>query len=106
MKLKTLAVDLAKTTFYVVGFDADNRPSWRKKLSRRQVGSFIARQAPALIAMEACASAHYWARRFKQYGHQIKLLPPQHVKAYLRGQKNDYNDAQAIGEAAIHGSIR
>ncbi len=106
MKLKALAIDLAKNTFYLVGFDAENQPAWRKKLSRRQLESVIARQAPTLIAMEACASAHHWARRFSQYGHQIKLLPPQHVKAYLRGQKNDYNDAQAIGEAACHGAIR
>lgn len=106
MKLKTLAIDLAKNTFYLVGFDSDNRPAWRKKLSRRQLESVVARQELSVIAMEACASAHHWARQFRHYGHQVKLLPPQHVKAYLRGQKNDYNDAQAIGEASIHGVIR
>ncbi|MBN48077.1 MAG: IS110 family transposase [Spongiibacteraceae bacterium] len=106
MKLKTLAIDLAKNTFYLVGFDDDNRPSWRKKLSRQQLEIFVARQEPSLIAMEACASAHHWARRFRHYGHQVKLLPPQHVKAYLRGQKNDFNDAQAIGEASIHSATR
>lgn len=106
MKLKTLAIDLAKNTFYLVGFCEDNQHAWRKKLSRRQLESFIAKQEPRVIAMEACASGHHWARRFKSAGHQVKLLPPQHVKAYLRGQKNDYNDAQAIGEASIHGVTR
>ena len=56
--------------------------------------------------MEACASAHYWARLFEGLGHTVLLLPPRHVKAYLRGQKNDYNDAQAIAEAAYHGALR
>lgn len=106
MKLKTLAIDLAKNTFYLVGFDADNKPSWRKKLSRQQLESFIVKQETSVIAMEACASAHHWARRFRHHGHQVKLLPPQHVKAYLRGQKNDFNDAQAIGEASIHSATR
>lgn len=106
MKLKTLAIDLAKNTFYLVGFDLGNQPVWRKKQSRRQLEIFIAKQEPHLIVMEACASAHHWARRFSQLGHQVKLLPPQHVKAYLRGQKNDYNDAQAIGEASLHGVTR
>lgn len=106
MKHKTLAIDLAKNTFYLVGFNSNNKPDWRKKLTRRQLASFIARQEPLNIAMEACASAHHWARLFTQQGHQVKLLPPQHVKAYLRGQKNDYNDAQAIGEASIHDAVR
>lgn len=56
--------------------------------------------------MEACGSSHYWGREFQKLGHEVQLLPAQHVKAYLRGQKNDYNDALAIAEASQHGSIR
>lgn len=106
MKLKTIGIDLAKNTFFLVGLDVHNKPAWRKKLSRSQLAIFLAKQEPSIVVMEACSSAHHWARLFTTYGHTIRLLPPQHVKAYLRGQKNDYNDALAIAEASVHSTIR
>lgn len=106
MKLNTVAIDLAKNSFYVVGFGANNKPLWRKKFNRQGFARFAAKHERSKVVMEACAGAHYWGRRFIDHGHEVELLPPQHVKAYLRGQKNDYNDAQAIGEASIHGVIR
>jgi len=106
MKLNTVAIDLAKNSFYVVGFGANNKPLWRKKFNRKGFARFAVKHERSKMVMEACAGAHYWGRRFSEHGHEVELLPPQHVKAYLRGQKNDYNDAQAIGEASIHGVIR
>lgn len=106
MKLNTIAIDLAKNSFYVVGFGTGSKPQWRKKLTRKALVRFMATRERSKIVMEACGGAHDWGRRFGAGGHEVELLPPQHVKAYLRGQKNDYNDAQAIGEASLHGAIR
>ena len=106
MKLNTIAIDLAKNSFYIVGFGTSNKPQWRKKLTRKALTRFMATQERSKVVMEACSGAHDWGRRLGAYGHDVELLPPQHVKAYLRGQKNDYNDAQAIGEASLHGAIR
>ncbi|MDG9672362.1 IS110 family transposase [Hahella sp. CR1] len=100
-KHKTVGLDLAKSVFHLIGSDGE-----RRKLKRSQVLRYFAQQEKSVVVMEACGSAHYWGREFKALGHDVQLLPPQHVKAYLRGQKNDYNDAQAILEAALHGRIR
>lgn len=100
-KVTTYGLDIAKEIFHLVGEDGS-----RKKLRRKEVLAFLAQKEPGLVALEACGSAHYWAREIRACGHEVKLLPPQHVKAYLRGQKNDYNDATAIAEAALVGRIR
>jgi transposase len=102
----TIGVDLAKHVFFAVALDDQGQRDSRKKLRRAEVERFFAQQPPARIALEACASAHYWARRLMALGHEVVLLPPQHVKGYLRGQKNDYNDAEALAEALQHGRIR
>jgi len=102
----TIGLDLAKNTFYAVALNARGKRQWRKKLTRKRMWSHFARMPACRIAMEACGSAHYWARKLKAQGHEVLLLPPQHVKGYLRGQKNDYNDAEAIAEACLHGRIR
>lgn len=68
--------------------------------------SYMAQQNQSVVAMEACASSHFWGREIVKLGHTVQLLPAQHVKGYLRGQKNDYNDAQAIVETCQHGAIR
>lgn len=101
-----IGLDLAKSVFHAVKLDRHGKLTWRKKLSRAQLKRHFANRQSTRIAMEACASAHYWARLFEDLGHTVLLLPPRHVKAYLRGQKNDYNDAQAIAEAAYHGALR
>ncbi len=105
-KHTTVGLDLAKNTFAVVVLDGEGRECSRKTLKRRQVLAFMAKQCEAVVAMEACASAHHWARVLQARGNQVVLLPPQHVKGYLRGQKNDYNDALAIAEACQHGRVR
>ncbi len=105
-KHTVIGIDLAKNVFHVVILNRVGKPLQRKKFKRGQLPDFIARQEPARIAMEACGSAHYWARQFRAQGHEVVLLPPQHVRGYLRGQKNDYNDALAIAEACLHDRIR
>jgi transposase len=100
MKRNTIGLDLAKNIFHVVGFSDRNKQIFRKQLRRRQVVNWFAQQPTSLVVMEACGSAHYWARTLMALGHEVKLIAPQHVKAFLRGQKNDYNDAMAIAEAA------
>jgi len=101
-----IGLDLAKDIFHIVGINKVGKQQKKKKLKRTQLSRFFVQLPTCKVAMEACASAHYWARELSAMGHEVMLLPPQHVKAYLRGQKNDYNDAKAIAEAAHHGAIR
>ncbi|NTU65011.1 MAG: IS110 family transposase [Chloroflexi bacterium] len=99
MQITTVGLDLAKNTFHLVGLDANGHEVMKKQMSRAQVLRYFINRPPCLVGMEACAGAHYFARTLSRHGHTVKLIPPQYVKAYLRGQKNDYNDARAIGEA-------
>ncbi len=99
MKRNTLGLDLAKNIFHVVGYDYRGKQILRKQLRRKQVTSWFAQQPLCLVGIEACGGAHYWARTLIAMGHEVKLIAPQHVKAFVRGQKNDYNDAAAIAEA-------
>ena len=105
-KSTTIGIDLAKDVFFIVVLDQRGKQVRRKKLRRREVLPFLANYPEAVVAMEACSGAHYWARQIEALGQLVQLLPAQHIKGYLRGQKNDYNDAEAIGEAAQHGRIR
>lgn len=100
-KIKTLGIDLAKTVFQLHGVDEHGVVVLRRQLKRTQLLSFLAQLPACLVAMEACASAHYWGRQFKTLGHQVKLIPPQYVKPFVRGHKTDRNDAQGICEAAL-----
>jgi transposase len=104
--IMTVGLDLAKNRFYAVALNRHGKRQWRKCLNRRQLTNYFAQLPASHVAMEACGGAHYWARTLEALGHEVVLLPPQHVKAYLRGQKNDYNDAEAIAEAHLHGRIR
>ena len=106
MKITTIGLDIAKNVFHVVELDQHGKQILRKKLRRSQLMRFFVQHPVCMVAMEACGGSHYWAKEFKAMGHKVKLLPPQHVKGYLRGQKNDYNDAMAIAEACQHGHIR
>lgn|GEM_PF-3495622 len=99
MNITTVGLDLAKNVFHLVGVDTVGKEQVKKRLSRSQVLNYFANLPGCRIGMEACASAHYFARELTRLGHEVKLIPPQYVKAYLRGQKNDYNDARAIAEA-------
>ena len=106
MKITTIGLDIAKRFFHVVCCNKQGRLVKKKMLFRTQVLSFFQSQPTCLVALEACATSHYWAREIKQCGHRVKLIPPQHVKAFLIGNKNDYNDAFAIVIAANQPHIK
>lgn len=95
----TIGLDLAKSVFQVHGVDADGAVTIRRQLKRKDVPAFFAKLAPCLIGMEACGTAHYWARELKKLGHRVKLIPAKDVKAYVRRGKTDAADAEAICEA-------
>ena len=105
-EITTIGLDLAKHTFHVVGCTRHGKAVVRKMLRRGQVRAYFANLPGCVVGMEACASAHYWARELRALGHEVRLIPAQYVKAYLRGNKNDYNDARAIAEAASRADIR
>jgi transposase len=105
-KITTIGLDLAKHVFHVVGCDRHGEMIQKKMLKRFQVSNYFANLSPCLVGMEACASAHYWARVLVALGHQVKLIPPQYVKAFVRGNKNDYNDALAIAKAVTQPEMR
>jgi len=106
MKTITIGIDLAKSVFQVHGVDAVGAVTIRKKLRRAEVLKFFASLGPCLVGMEACATAHFWARELSRLGHEVRLMPPSYVKAYLRRQKNDAADAEAICEAVTRPSMR
>jgi transposase len=105
-ELSTVAIDLAKKVFHLVGTDTTGNILWRKRLSRNALMPFIAQLPPVLIGMEACGGAHYWARRFREHGHEVKLMAPQFVKPYVKSNKNDTRDAEAIAEAVTRPTMR
>jgi transposase len=105
-KITTIGLDLAKNVFHVVGCDAHGKRVRRKQLRRGQMLRYFANLPPSLVGMESCASASYWARELQALGHAVKLIPPQYVKPYVRGNKNDYNDALAIAEAVVQPQMR
>lgn len=100
MATKIIGIDLAKTVFQLHGADDQGRATVRKRLSRSQLKEFIANHPRVIVAMEACSGANYWARVIAAYGHDARLIAPQFVKPYVRGNKTDGNDAAAICEAA------
>lgn len=95
-----IGVDLAKAVFQVHGASMTGEPRFRKKLSRQSFSEFMATQPPALVVMEACGSAHHWAREMIRLGHEVKLIAPHYVKPFVKRQKNDAADAEAIVIAA------
>src|SRR6266704_3888571 len=106
MQVTTIGLDIAKNVFQVHGIDANEKVAVRKQLRRSQVIAFFAALAPCLIGMEACATAHYWARELTELGHTVRLMPPQYVKAYVKRNKNDAADAAAICEAVRRPTMR
>ena len=105
-KITTVGLDLAKQVFHLVCCDGRGKVVGKRQLRRAQVLGYFANLAPCRVGMEACAGAHYWARELEQLGHAVKLLPPRFVKAFVRGNKNDYNDALAIAEAVVRPEVR
>lgn len=106
MNIKRIGLDLAKQVFQVHGVDYQEKVVLRKQLRRNQMLAFFRQLTPCLIGMEACSSAHYWARELQKMGHTVKLMAPQFVKPYVKGNKNDANDAEAICEAVSRPNMR
>src|SRR5262245_1913182 len=106
MQISTIGIDLAKTVFQVHGVDAADKPVLKKQLRRGQVIEFFGKLPRCLIGMEACSTSHQWARELKKLGHDVRLMPPSYVKAYVKRGKNDAADAAAICEAVRRPSMR
>ena len=106
MKLKAITIDLAKNVFQACGVNEQIKPQFNKKLKRSEVFDFMRQQEPTTVVMEACYSSHYWGREIAKLGHDVKLIPAQHVTPFVRGNKNDHNDAFAIAEASQRAHIR
>lgn len=100
MQISTISIDLAKSVFQLMMFDNARNVVQEKRLNRAEFYQFVQEHPPCAVVMEACGSAHYWAQLFEQHGFSVKLIPPQHVRAFVRGNKNDRNDALAIYEAS------
>ncbi len=105
-EVTTIGLDLAKHVFQVHGADGEGRPVLRKKLRRSKLMPFFADLPPCLIGMEACASAHHWARELQALGHEVRLIPPQYVRPFVKTNKNDAADAEAICEAVVRPTMR
>jgi transposase len=104
--ITTIGLDIAKSVFQVHGIDAEERVIIRRQLKRRYVLKFFHKLAPCLVGIEACASSHHWSRELKALGHTVRLMPPAYVKPYIKRQKNDAADAEAICEAVTRANMR
>jgi transposase len=106
MNITTVGIDLAKNVFQVHGVDARGKVVLRRQLRREQVAAYFVNLPPCLIGMEACASSHHWSRTLERYGHTVRLMAPQFVKPYVKTNKNDAADAEAICEAVSRPNMR
>jgi transposase len=104
--ITTIGLDLAKSVFQVHGVDAAGEVVIRRQLKRRSVLAFFQKLPPCLVGIEACASSHYWSRELQALGHTVRLMPPAYVKPYVKRQKNDAADAEAICEAVTRANMR
>ncbi len=106
LEITTVGIDLAKNVFQVHGADATSVGVLRKKLRRDHVLEFFGSLPPCIVAMEACGGAHFWGREIGKLGHEVRLIPPAYVKPFVKRQKNDAADAEAICEAATRPTMR
>jgi transposase len=104
--VKTIGLDIAKSVFQLHGVDAHGQVVIRRKLKRRYVLAFFEKLPPCLIGMEACATSHHWSRELQALGHRVRLMPPAYVRPYVKRQKNDAADAEAICEAVTRANMR
>src|SRR5262245_58116064 len=105
-QMSVLGIDIAKLVFHVVGMDDTGHVVLRKRLARSELLPFIAKLPPLRIGMEACGSAHYWARCFREHGHDVKLMAPHFVKPSVQSPQNDARDAEAICSAMTRPTMR
>lgn len=106
MNIKTLGIDLAKNVFQLHGVDEHGKVVFKKKMSRTKLAKFIANLPSCLIGMESCGGSNYWGRKFRSFGHDVKLISPQFVKPYVKSNKNDEADSEAICEAVERPNMR
>ena len=104
--ISTIGLDIAKSVFQVHGVDGAGQVVLRRQLRRRQVLAFFQKLPPCLVGIEACASSHHWSRELQALGHTMRLMPPAYVKPYVKRQKNDTTDAEAICEAVARPNMR
>ena len=104
--ISTIGLDIAKSVFQVHGVDAAGQVVLRRRLKRRYVLVFFQKLPPCLVGIEACASSHHWSRELQALGHTVRLMPPAYVKPYVKRQKNDTTDAEAICEAVTRPNMR
>jgi transposase len=104
--ITTIGLDIAKSVFQVHGVDAEGNVVVRRQLKRRYVIAFFQKLPPCLVGIEACASSHHWSRELQALGHKVRLMPPAYVKPYVKRQKNDATDAEAICEAVSRPNMR
>src|SRR5881628_1387258 len=104
--ITTIGLDIAKSVFQVHGVDAGGEVIIRRQLKRRYVLAFFEKLPPCLVGIEACASSHHWSRELQALGHTVRLMPPAYVKPYVKRQKNDAADAEAICEAVTRPNMR
>jgi transposase len=102
----TMGLDLGKSVFQVHGVDAGGAVVVQRRLTRSKLLAFFEKQPGCLVGMEACAAAHHWGRELRKLGHRVRLIPPRYVKPYVKRQKNDAADAEAICKAALVGAVR
>lgn len=105
-QVRILGIDLGKNIYHLFGVNNQDRPVLRKKLKRKEFLNYLANLPPCLIGMEACGGSNHWAREISKLGHEVKLMAPQLVKPYVKGNKNDFNDAEGICEAVSRPSMR
>lgn len=106
MKIATVGLDIAEQVFQVRAADSEGRSVLRRRLQRNQVAEFFANLPPCLVGLEACCGSHYWTRVLSRFGHTVKLIAPQFGKPYVKSNKNDANDAEAICEAVSRPQMR
>src|SRR5271163_3569100 len=104
--LASIGIDIGKEVFHIVGFSTDGRISFRRKIKRLAFVETFKKLPPSVVGMEACLSAHFISRALRQLGHEPRIIPAIYVKPFVKGQKNDYNDAEAIAEASLRPNLR
>jgi transposase len=104
--LASIGIDIGKEVFHIVGFGADGKIAFRRKIKRLALAETFKKLPPCVVGMEACLSAHFVSRALRQLGHKPKIIPAIYVKPFVKGQKNDYNDAEAIAEASLRPNLR